>query len=71
MVYKYRIQYAEATNADRYDKNISSASWETIAFGDSHEQIIEQLLRAVNDDAVILDNAWLRLVTDESKVDNY
>ena len=66
---KYRIEITSADIADRFDETYPSKDWESIASGETYEEVLRYLLLNANDEWFNIENSWLRLViTDGEKV---
>lgn len=64
----YHIEIASANDEERDDQQFPSENWVSVASGRSYEEVLEYLLRAINDDDFSNDNSWLRLVKDNDGV---
>ena len=62
---KFYLQLASATNAERYDSDVESEAWETIAVSDNTNELFGELVTQLNNEDINLTNSWLRLVRDE------
>jgi len=67
---KYRVEIASAVDASRHDARLSD-KWESVASGETLEEVMEYLLRNANSEEFDICNSWLRLVTDETVVTTY
>lgn len=63
----YKIQMRSADESDRYD-NKPSNRWEVVVSAESELELVENLLQALNNDDIIIDNSWLRLVKPDGKI---
>lgn len=71
MTMKYRVEIGSADDVQRDDEKLPSDKWESVASGETLEELVEFLLRAANDEELPLDNSWLRLVEDDTKVTTF
>jgi hypothetical protein len=70
----YRVEIASASEVDRNDETYPSDNWESVASGNSYEEVLEYLLRNANSEEFDISNSWLRLVIekgDKVEVINY
>jgi len=56
---EYRIEIGCADTVGRHNKALSK-NWESIATGETLEELIECLLEAANDEYFNISNSWLR-----------
>lgn len=66
-----KLQIGSGDNVDRYDPKIDSKGWETIIEGHSTSYVLEALIEGLNNDDIIMDNNFMRIITDSNEVKSY
>lgn len=58
------VEMASAAEAERDDDTdkADNNKWRVVAVGETHQELLEDLVRSFNDEVLDSDNSWLRIV---------
>jgi hypothetical protein len=59
---KYKIEIGNADNVRRDDEAYPSEDWESVASGETYEEVLRYFLINANSEWFDIANSWLRLV---------
>lgn len=68
-----KIQKADVHNTERHDTEINNTNWETIVDSEHLNnknglEVLEEFISLLNNEDVIVENTWFRIIDDENHV---